>query len=232
MRRFTLLTLLLASLFGCNTYQYLTLDSSQIPKTDKHSFSWENDTMRLTYAFMGKGGNMNLIIFNKSSQPIYINWKKSALIRDEHSFSLFDPHASFTGTETGKYVREINGVFVVPSGMDFIPPGTGITKDLPPVDQTGSFITFMPDSLVWHMATTFGGGQIKYQEASFDETRSPVRFKSYLTFMLGSENSPEFAETQSFYVSRVRQSKLSPELFGYQRQGDQFFIRFPSSSAP
>ena len=215
---------------ACQTYQYLTLDSDQAQKNKEYSFSWENDTTRLNYTFSGDGGNLNLVIYNKSTQPMYINWQKSALIRDDRSFSLFDPNASFSGVTVGThYVHNISGVLALPNGMDFIPPGSSITKALLPIARTGSLITYLPDSIRKHAATEFAGGDVKFREVSFDETRSPVRFKSYLTFMLGSDHSSEFAECQSFYVSRVIETDKSPQMFGFQGWGDRFFIHFPSN---
>jgi len=55
-----LLAMLLFS--SCVTYQYFTVDSSQLPKDDRQSFVVDNDTMQLTYGFSGAGGDVTITV--------------------------------------------------------------------------------------------------------------------------------------------------------------------------
>lgn len=69
MRHIILPVLIVLTFGACSPYQYLTLDSTQLPKNDKKQFVWENDTLRLSYDFSGSGGPMSVNIYNKSTQP-------------------------------------------------------------------------------------------------------------------------------------------------------------------
>jgi hypothetical protein len=238
MRHLLPLVLIVLAFSACSPYQYLTLDSSQLSKNDKKQFVWENDTLRLSYDFGGPGGPMIVNIYNKSSQPLYINWKKSALIRDEHSTSLFDPNVNMSGTantlgyRVGRFTSSTTNFtasFALPEGMDFIPPASAITKYLPSIGQSGSLVSYVADTIPKEKLSDAQGLYVaKYQRLTYNEDQSPIRFKSYMTFTLGDNNPIEFSETHSFYVGEVMQTIVGPETFGlYQQEGDKLFVKRP-----
>src|SRR5882757_9786989 len=108
------MALILLAFSSCTSYQYLTLDSPEVQKNDKKEFSWQNDTLRLTYNFHGEGGPVSLTVFNKTDKPLYVNWKKSALIRDSQAISLFKSNVQIGGNVVsysygGKYFRATTG---------------------------------------------------------------------------------------------------------------------------
>lgn len=233
MRYFTLSLLAMLSLSACSSYQYMTLSSSQLRKNDKHQLVFENDTLSLTYDFGGKDAPVSISIFNKTSQPLYVNWKKSALIRDEHPISYFDREVPFSG-ETNSYGNRyvssgtFSGSLTLPEGVSFIPPGSSISKGLLFLTQSGPTILSIPDSIVQQKTqNSYSTGPIKYRQRNYDEAESPLKFKSYLTFVLGLNNTQEFAESCDFYVSEAVETKAIPEDFPlYQFQGDQFFFKY------
>lgn len=239
MRYILLSTLILLAFSNCSTYQYLTLDSSQLSKNDKKQFVWENDTLRLIYDFNGPGGPMAVQIYNKTSQPLYVNWKKSAIIRDQHSTSLFDRNVLIDGS-MGSYTFHRFGAisastgsftasFSLPEGVDFIPPNSAIDKGLLAIAQSGALVSVVPDSAptstIWDPT---GLNDVRYRRVTYSEDRSPIRFNSYITFVLGSDNSREFAENHSFFVNEVVQANAEPKAFAlYRHEGDALFIEAP-----
>jgi hypothetical protein len=240
MRHFILPILLVFTISSCSTYQYITVDSSQLSKNDKKQLTWENDTLRLIYSINGRGGPFRVDVYNKTSQPLYVNWKKSALIRDERPTPYFDPNVTIYGS-SGSVAYTIGRItiangnstasFALPEGLDFIPPGTGITKDLPSIARSGDLVTYVSDSIPKEKAMGPDGIYIaKYQRVRYDETQSPIRFKSYITFSLGTQTSPEFAETHSFYVGEVLQTGAEPDMFTlyHPQAGDNVFVKRPA----
>ena len=93
MRRLILPAIILSavvlfSMTACNPWQYMTVNSPQLTRNDFNQFVFENDTLRLIYDMAGDGGQVTLRIRNKTSQPLTINWEKSAFIRNQQSVSL------------------------------------------------------------------------------------------------------------------------------------------------
>lgn len=68
----------LALCSSCTVYQTNILQSN-IQGKDREPFTFENDSIRISYAF--PKGQANLQVFNKSAtRPLYLDWSKSALI--------------------------------------------------------------------------------------------------------------------------------------------------------
>jgi hypothetical protein len=223
-------------LSSCASYQYFTLDSSEVPKNNHQEFAWENDTLRITYNFNGRNGPMRVNIYNKTQQPLFVNWQKSALIRDQHSVSLYNPNVqtsgSFAGASYGGVNAHVvsggfNASFNLPEGTDFIPPAAGIDKYLVPVVACGNLFEPIPDSVESIKIADEYGNQIgKVKRQRFDKTGSPIQFSSYITFAIGSNGTHEFAITNSFFVGQIAQTTIEPANYvEYGPRGDQLYIK-------
>lgn len=244
MRYIIPLVILAASLSSCSRYQYMTLNSSQLNKNDQHQFVFENDTIRLTYDFSGSDGPISVNVYNKTNQPLYVNLKKSALIRNEHALSYYDKNAYFWGSSEGYAYRfgnsrsalgnftstssNFSGTVALPEGMAFVPPGSSISKGLAMLSQSGPMVADIPDSVAEQRLTVEYNLLVsKYRKETFDASTSPVKFKSYLTFLLGSNTTLEFSETNEFFVEEALDTKTAPEDFPlYQQRGDKFYIKY------
>lgn len=239
MRYYIYLLLIAASLSSCAHFQYMTVSSTETTKNKQDQLVYENDTLRLTYDFNGKNGPVSINVFNKTSQPLYVNWRKSALIRNEHSYSYFDRNIQFSGnaytlnSNPGRRFgllaassTSFSGSFALPEGVDFIPPGASISKGLLVLGESGPMVLEIPDSIAQQKIDDVSYGILaKYRQKNFDPATSPVQFKSYLTFMLGFNNALEFAQTNDFYISETLDSKAHPENFPkYEEKGDRFFV--------
>src|ERR1700722_499690 len=140
MRHFIVYTAMLLIVTSCSTYQYLTIDSPQLTKNEGKQLTFENDTLRLTYIFTGKDGPL-VNIYNKTGQPLYVNWKKTAYIRNDQSVSLVNSNVVVVRYAYGKYHHpayqtnassaNFPAPAALPEGVDFIPPATSISKELP-----------------------------------------------------------------------------------------------------
>ena len=84
------LILLFASLESCSKYSniYEIKPQSALIK-DKEYLEFENDTVKITYSFWGKAGVMSYTIFNKMNIPIYIDWKKSSVVKNEQKYDYW-----------------------------------------------------------------------------------------------------------------------------------------------
>jgi len=114
----------------------------------------------------------------------------------------------------------------MPEGMDLIPPGSYVVKNLQALVQPSPVYNsrFLEKSRP-EKSTDFSGITYSYKRYSFDQAASPLQFKSYLTFVAGA-NPQEFAVSHSFYAQEIMLSSEVPEFFGfYKPQGDQLFIK-------
>lgn len=67
--------------FGCSKYQYVSV-SSKLPQSRHKEYILENDTLKITYSFIGRNCPVSVSISNKLAQPLYIDWSKSWIATD------------------------------------------------------------------------------------------------------------------------------------------------------
>jgi hypothetical protein len=218
----------LFSLTACNTWQYMTVNSPQLTHNDYNQLVYENDTVRLIYDIAGNDGQVKLRVFNKTNQPIVLNWQRSAFIRNQQTVSFLNKDVLIHGhTVTySRYTSNFIGSFAFPDSAGFVPPGSEISNDLPTLAKTGPLQIYVPDSLPGKkLAMPDGVNSVTFKHVHYDEAHSPIRFSSYITFTIGHDNK-EFSLTNQFYVSDIYLSEGRPEEFSlYHGHGDQIYIR-------
>src|SRR5690242_14548817 len=84
-------------LFSCNRFQYVTVNSTDARKNENSQFVVDNDSLRLSYDFNGKNGPVNIIVQNKMTRPMYIDWKNSALTINDSTISYMPSDIQFDG---------------------------------------------------------------------------------------------------------------------------------------
>src|SRR6185436_1232129 len=152
---------LFVSFSSCQTYQYLSLTGTNIAQDSSHQFVAENDTLLLQYNFNGHNGPVKITVYNKTSMPIYIDWKKSAIIYGDKAYSYYSPDMQLSGTTSNvgyRYNYNLNstggtmeGTIKAQEGIEFIPPYSmkeqskmyvinGYLKDIPEETMTKKYL--------------------------------------------------------------------------------------------
>jgi hypothetical protein len=214
------------------TYQYSTLSSPDMLKNDRHEFVVENDSLRLTYNFSGKSGLIHISIQNKMGVPVYIDWQRSAVIANNKAKPYATPEMKVEGSfESSSYNFRNNGQLqataVLPPTIEFIPPRAVSNKN--PMYLSG-FNGRIPDTAFHKLNYPVAdGGTVKVKKATFTETTSPLRFRSFITYMIGEPGTKPIAFEHSFYVSEIMNTGSGPIEMSVNssNRGDQYYsIRY------
>ena len=233
--RLLLYPLLILFLASCTTYNYVTMDSPDIPLDRGKVFLWETDTITVAYQFGGEGGQVTVTVFNKSTQPLFVNWKKSAVIRDGMMVSLYNRNVIANGTMSTESYRagagqtsgysQFSASFEVPEGIEFIPPQTGLSKTVANLQAINVNSFEVPVSIEKEKSVTADGMITKFRRVYYADEHSPFHFKTYLTMALGKNAENEFSVQHTFYVKEVIESTTNPfELSMFRDNGSQFWV--------
>lgn len=219
-------------LSSCQTYQYLTIDSKSVKRDSSQQFVVENDTLLLQYNFSGYNGPIKLTVHNKSDKPIYIDWKKSAMIVQGKAYSYYSPNMQLNGSYSGEQLNWGNGIRTsngtigaeirAQEGIDFLPPkalkeksSLYLLNGYYEAIQEGQMTKQYPDNDI---------NQPRIKSVSYDEEQSPFRLRSYLTFYTAEPDSKSFTMEQEFFVSSIGVSNNGPDyLPSYQNRGNRFY---------
>jgi len=233
-------------LSACKTYQLNTISSVNVPMDDKTGkFNVENDSVKITYSFSGKNAPINVAVYNKLNEPIYVDWKRSAYIIDKKATSFSDRAVKIDGTydgatsqyHSGKYSGtsytsgSLQATANLPENIMFIPPHAEVDKTLAEIAPEQN--RFIQDSLVTKVQINdqLTAMPFNAKMAKFNKSNSPLFFKSYITMYTINNNVQKFMTyTNEFYVSETVESAHGPESFSWfkPQRGDSFYSNIKS----
>lgn len=245
-----ILATLLFSLSACSSYYYSMLNSNDPigEKNEKGDFVQENDTVRISYRFWGENAPVTITIYNKSDEPIYVDWGRSALIIDDVVTS-YDPKVASISGETSAVISgssyswdnrsasgwsysegSFSGDVALPKGVEFIPPRSK-TVNTPLRLANFPFNEIPKDEYVKEQMITKAATTVNIRVKDFTPEDSPLKFRSYLTLFSGGTNGKELKHSsfeRTFYVSKlIKVGDVAPQYFdeGQQQSGDFFYVR-------
>lgn len=226
---------LLLMLSSCSSYQYITLNAEKTSKDNNRNVIWDNDSLHIIYHF-SRPAKFDISIHNKTAAPMYVDWKKSAIIVAERSVSLYDTEVNVSGDVVqNKYYSKpseptstFNGTFNIPAGTDFMPPQTFFTKSQIDVSAVLTNLQKLSENIPVQKITDSYGNRFSYRSSRYDCTSSPLKFRIYLTFGIGSDNK-EFAVEHVFYIAELIETSNGLQgIFIKENDGDKVYNRVGS----
>ena len=184
-------------LSGCAQYQYISV-SSHLDQNDKKEFIKENDTVKIKYTFAGENFPINITIYNKLQQPVYIDWQRSVVIIN--NVQVNDP-----------FYHEGQSSFIAP--LSYVTVSSNSLKD--------QFIKPNPgDQKTYVLVSGEGSRGTKY---SYSEQSTPLFFRNVLALTTNEDLfGPTFFD-YSFWVSDIIQTGIGPSAMSYNPP-NQFYI--------
>jgi len=115
----------------------------------------------------------------------------------------------------------------VPEQIAFVPPQTYVTKT--PTGVTSQYIHVSDTAYHKIKYKLVEGTTVPAKKATFTESTSPLKFKSYLTLIIGETGKPVVYE-HSFYISELLTTTQGIWQANVYR-GNQFYVTDYSSTA-
>jgi hypothetical protein len=225
---------------SCSTYQYVTVSSNSIEQNDQREFVVENDSLRLRYRFDGQNAPLNLEVQNKLGKPIYVDWKRSALIINDRAISFKPGSLTVSGStytsvdnwfssarrgiNSASSSSSFSSTVEFPGDREFIPPSARLNQT--PLEVTNAFYTGRPGEFTRERVPMAGGMTGVVQRAAFEESNSPLKFSTYLTLFVDGDLNKPVVFHHSFYVSEILNSNFGPHNFQFinDEEGNRFYI--------
>lgn len=243
-RSILLISSILFLLTSCmsTTYYYSTLESEDryMTKSENGNFVIENDSILVTYNFYGKNAPITISVFNKTNCPLFIDWKKSAVIidgtavsykgdrmniegntyGDSHTYNITDNYST-TASRGSLY-----GSITIPHDAEFVPPQSKIVHT--PLELSNLSFKQIPDKEFTKEVFIKSSGfdeNVKAMNFTFDD--SPLSFRSYLTMYFDKDPVRPLILDNEFYISRIMKSGgLSPKDLAakHGKPGNTFYL--------
>lgn len=190
--RLLILVFTLLSISSCRIYQVFETASRNVSKNPANKFSYENEDVKLVYNLWTKGGEFRFKMFNKTDNPIYIDWAKSNFIKNDFSkdywkdvtysrviSNTMGDAVNLDNINTSSYFNTVSvtlGKSERPRPNTQIPPHSAIYVN-----------SFDISKYVPYGKNTAYPGRIEKLE--YDSVTSPIKFRNYIGYSLSKNNS-------------------------------------------
>lgn len=218
--KYLIIGLIIATLIpSCRTkipyVQLYETESTNTTKT-KQCYVYDNDTLRIDYAFWADGGTVAFRIANKTNKPIYVNWFRSSFISNSLRYQYWNDKAQTQVNFNAVSSRNVAGfpdivgysgdatiAHIKPEKISFIPPHSYILK-------LGSYIkteAYKDWGTQFTKTVEPRHDLPKYQTTvyskHFDKQTTPLDFRNFLTLSFNEDFTGEFYIDNDFYVKSV-----------------------------
>ncbi len=213
-------------LTGCFKYQYATVESN-LHRNINSEFIVENDTFKMKYWFSGEYGPIHIEVFNKLPQPLYVDWKKSALIKGDHRYPFWQDVSSVdVYTKSISYGSRISGPttgrIYRAEQISFIPSQSSIDVEKQSIQINSFKVSDTAHVNKIQIITTTGTESGKM--VSFQKKNTPLKFRCFIALATTEDfSSPIFIDNE-FWVSDVTSSLADPKNM-LKKRANQFFVR-------
>lgn len=210
---------------SCTSFQYLTVNSTALPYAGKQ-FVASKDSLEISYEFNGYNALLLLQIKNNSSQAVTVDWKRSAIITNGITVSLYNKElplvagAAYDTNYNQQSVRRttVTGTLSLPGETDFIPPFSTLQKKTTQsISRPLNIILAYDEKLVKESSLN---QRLKFTGKSFTSENTPCKIRVYLTYTTGSNTQSRSIE-DDFFVAELFESTKGPlvmeELLGADR---------------
>ncbi|NML23060.1 hypothetical protein HHL16_19435 [Pseudoflavitalea sp. G-6-1-2] len=228
MKRILPLLAVIALTASCNRYQYLSFDSKHINKNDQKDFVVDTDSLKIIYSFTGVNAPVNIRIYNKLDQPLWVNWRRSALVINQRAISYNGSLTSMpdivaaarTGDPEPVALSDEHNNDDLPAAEtsytnqkgELIPPHSYISRS--PMGLTNDFFNELPKSAFRVTSRIMYDGTVAHvKEAEFSEENSPLRFRNYLSIVGEDSAAKPIVYQHTFYVGQLIRTGIGPGQF-------------------
>jgi hypothetical protein len=217
-------------LSSCMKYQYATL-SSDLPENHVSEFVHESDSVKISYSFDGENCPVRISIENKLDVPLYIDWKRSAVIFKDQSYSYWKDKAILNATSNGSEIQwtpivstsnaTISGDITRDEAVSFIPPRA--LKHASMLKLTPKFLDLPEASDAYRSKIATEQGPVASTEYKYSQGDSPMKYRSYLTLATDPAFLRPFTFENQFWVSEVTETMANPKSLKHNQKSNQFF---------
>ncbi len=213
-------------------YQYATL-SSNLPENSLSEFIHETDTLTITYSFNGENCPVRISIKNKLDEPLYVDWKRSAITFKDQTYSYWKDRAILNVTAHGSEIQWtpyasttnaiVTGEITRDEAISFIPPHA--TKQTSMLTLTREFLDLSKPREPYHAMVTTQTGPVAALEYEYSQENSPFKYRSFLTLSADPSFARPLTCEHEFWVSEVMETQAKPNSLEGKKSANQFYAK-------
>ena len=205
-------------LCSCVSYSNLyQVSSSSKGVKELNRYEYEDDKVKITYFFWDLNGTMAFSVYNKMEIPMYIDWKKSSLVRNSvkadywidevntksksdgsGSPSLYYGSFDFSSITLSKSVKSERVTFIAPKSTI-----TRVRDEL--FNLEVERVSRNAESTI--ISCPYNGNKIPTKVDRYTIEKNPFIFRNFITISNTEDFAKEYYIDNEFYVSGIYKVK-------------------------
>ena len=187
-----------------------------------HFYQYENDDVKVVYWFWAEHGIMSYFVWNKTDHPLYIDWKKSAMINNGKKMAYYTNENSSNYKSFGKQYGHswINIFNQYSAKSDFRASLETVVKDerisfLPPRSYISNAFYNLTANVYFDITDRNTEEEtINFCNVYVSRSNKDVLFRNYLTYSADEKFETEQHVDNEFRLNKV--ITMQNHLFGFR----------------
>ncbi len=207
-------------LTGCTKYQFGMI-ASDMKENVSNEHVLENDTLMIKYRFHGENCLVTIAIQNKLDIPLYVDWKRSAVVMNGESHTYWNDKAIIHGTVHGTGIEATPlassddatfiGEMIRDESVSFVPPRS--FKETSMITIQKEFLRLPGNKADHREEYIIEGTPVDGLHYDFFREESPFVYRSFLTLSTSPTFSNHFTYENEFWLSEVFQTTTGPKRY-------------------
>lgn len=160
----------IASIASTTTFIQIYETASENVKLEANRFFFEDENVIVTYNLWAKKGILDFQIYNKTTAPIYFDWKNSNFIRQGESFNYWQDVKKLSGESKFNMKYYLNER---KRPSEQLPPKSTI--------YIKKFYLRIGEEYGWKFLSKIKNNIITHE---FNKTNSPLNFRNYIAYSI------------------------------------------------
>jgi len=223
-RKYLLLLLVVVSFSSCSRFTqvvYVSPTHDDIRSVD-HFYQYENDDVKVVYWFWAEHGIMSFFVWNKTDHPLYIDWKKSAMINNGKKLAYYTSEGNTNFRDFGKNYghRWIDIFNHYNSKSDFRASLETVVKDeqvsfIPPRSYISNAFYNLTANVYFDVSDRNTDEEtINFCKVYVSRSNHDIIFRNYLTYSASEHFENEEHIDNEFRLNKV--VTMDNRLFGFR----------------
>lgn len=221
MKKFLLIPSVIVAIFffSCSPKLAHLYETKAMSGLRNQESSFENDTVKIVYSFWSENGSYSFSVYNKLNIPLYIDWKKSSLVKNNDKLNYWSDEILTKSSSKRNSAYSYYGYSLLssesgfsssikPEQVTFIAPKSTVykiqfalhSKSDPKLPETASIINVVSSDNPKKKA--------KISFIDYDEKNAPLFFRNFMTLSTSDKFEKEFYIDNGFFVFKISEMTL------------------------
>lgn len=177
------------------------------------------DSIEISDAFVGDGGQIQIEIHNRSEQPVLLDKTKSALVKDNETILFFSNTSTISSVSSSResyidnwvHYTSTEGEIQSDASILFIPPDSKVQVFEPFLENSSFKFDETKEVEVLNIRTE--NGYYRTKSVTFSEEEIPATYRMFLTIAPDGKDVAPIFINQKFRVETLTDTSLTPGYF-------------------